>query len=89
MPVDLNELIVGIPKGIRSPQDVDARLEMDIALAMVVPWLLMHATAVNQPRARGTARPPAFRRPCLKGHGPNGHVKFDEMTWPVSLAYEG
>eukprot|EP00435_Cladocopium_sp_Y103_P009080 s5224_g2.t1 len=42
-----------------------------ISVAMVVPWLLMHATAVHQPRARGGERPPVFRQPCFKGH-----VKF-------------
>ena len=57
-----------------------------MALAMVVPWLLMHATAVHQPRAQSTVRPPAFRRPCLKGHTPIGQIIFDEMTLPVSLA---
>ena len=55
-----------------------------MALAMVVPWLLMHATAV-QPRAHA-ARPPAFRRPCFKGHTPIGQINFEEMTLPVSLA---
>lgn len=123
---DINEVIAGIPTGIRSAEDVDALLDMDLtdltappvkviewqlptlklkalnarlpkrwrpwkfmALAMVVPWLLMHATAVHQP-ARGTARPPAFRRPCFKGNGCSTfNVGFDDMTLPVVLAYQG
>eukprot|EP00435_Cladocopium_sp_Y103_P054556 s142_g17.t1 len=55
-----------------------------VAMAMVVPWLFLHPTAVRQPRARGAPRPPAFRRPCLKGHG---DLKFmPETTW---LAWPG
>ena len=42
-----------------------------LTVAMVVPWLLMHATAVHQPHARGASRPPVLQQRCLKGH-----VKF-------------
>eukprot|EP00435_Cladocopium_sp_Y103_P025446 s2694_g6.t1 len=56
-----------------------------VAVAMVVPWLFLHSTAVHQPHVRGAPRPHAFRRPCLKGHG---DLKFvPEMTWPAWPAW--
>ena len=42
-----------------------------LTVAMVVPWLLMHATAVHQPSARGASRPPVLRQRSFEGH-----VKF-------------